>query len=161
MEEIFKRIDYPYNQVSKWVFESIKPLSSKHVAFSEYVHMVAYFIMLASERDVCKFLFRSLDVENTQYLRKEQFHQLTEIIAENSPFNVKVWQLQWVHFHDKKLKFMFLTHWLAFVKVNPSTLWQVQLLQRKFMQDNLGVLYWENKIEQFRIVRQDLEIKLL
>jgi len=40
-------------------------------------------------------------------------------------------------------------------------LWCAQALQRKFMEANLGVSYWERKMEQFRLIRADLGIKLV
>ena len=86
---------------------------------------------------------------------------MTDLLAENSPFNMRVWQLQWTQFHDPKLNAMFIKHFLEFTAANNSLLWQMQVLQRRLMQDNLGVKYWEAKIEQFRVLREGLQLKLL
>jgi hypothetical protein len=44
---------------------------------------------------------------------------------------------------------------------NPGILWKAQAIQRKFMQYNIGVSYWEKKMEQFRVIRADLGIRLI
>ena len=62
---------------------------------------------------------------------------------------------------DKKLGFMFVPHLERFLHQNPGALWQPQQLQRKMMAKCLGTTYWERKMEQFRIIRKDLGIKLL
>jgi hypothetical protein len=84
-----------------------------------------------------------------------------EVLAMNSPFSVKVWQLQYEQFFDPKLKLFFFNNFEAFIKKNPSALWQASLLQRKFMQFNLGADYWDNKIEQYRVTREKLGIQLV
>lgn len=60
--------DYPYTQLAQWVFHATKPDSQKDISFSEYVHMVAYFVMLG-HRELMKFLFQAVDTENKQFLR--------------------------------------------------------------------------------------------
>lgn len=65
-------------------------------------------------------------------------------------------------FHaDKKLNFFFIGNFEKFIHQNPGVLWCAQALQRKFMEANLGVSYWERKMEQFRLIRADLGIKLV
>jgi hypothetical protein len=61
---------------------------------------------------------------------------------------------------DKKLKLMFLAGFSSFVASNPSSLWQAQALQRVFMHHNLGHVYWESKMEQFRQMRLELGVRL-
>jgi len=160
IEEVFMFLNYPYGRISKWVYESIKPLEEGHICFSEYVHMVGYFVMFAV-KDLVKFLFSCTDDEGKQYIRRDQFNMLLDHLAQNSPFNVRVWKLQYEQYHDPKLKFMFLTNFQAFMTNNPSALWQATLLQRQMMKANLGVAYWENKMEQFRLIREELGIKQL
>jgi hypothetical protein len=62
---------------------------------------------------------------------------------------------------DRKLNYFFIGSFENFLHKNPGALWQAQAMQRKFMQHNLGILYWEKKMEQFRVIRADLGIKLL
>lgn len=62
---------------------------------------------------------------------------------------------------DKKLNFYFIGNFEKFVHLNPGVLWQAQSIQRQFMKFNIGVAYWENKMEQFRVIRADLGIKLV
>ncbi len=62
---------------------------------------------------------------------------------------------------DKKLKFQFIKNFEAFIHQNSGALWQPQLLQQQLMKANLGKVYWENKIEQFRVVRENMGIRLL
>jgi hypothetical protein len=61
---------------------------------------------------------------------------------------------------DKKLTFQFIKHFENFIKQNPGALWQPQLLQQKLMKANLGKTYWDNKIEQYRVIRQQMGISL-
>ena len=69
---------------------------------------------------------------------------------------IKIIQIN--NFLDKKLKFMFFNNFYSFITSNPSALWQAQLLQRKFAKANLGTGYWDKKMEQFRLVREQLGI---
>jgi hypothetical protein len=62
---------------------------------------------------------------------------------------------------DKKLKFQFIDNFELFVKRNPGALWKPQALQLKLMEFNLGKRYWDNKLEQYRVMREDLGIKLV
>ena len=141
------------------MFEAVEPLSKKHCGFSEYVQLVSYFIMLASWTDLCRFVFRCQDDKDDGYLKKDQFMALLAVLQQNSPYNLKVWQLQWPGYHDLKLKLMFMKHFLSFAEHNPSVVWQAQLLQRKFADDNLGKKYWDAKAEQFRVIREELKVK--
>jgi hypothetical protein len=62
---------------------------------------------------------------------------------------------------DRKLNYFFIGNFEKFLAKNPAALWKAQALQRKFEQYNLGVEYWSKKMEQFRVIRADLGIKLL
>ena len=64
-------------------------------------------------------------------------------------------------FTDKKLNYFFIGSFERLIHYNPGVLWQAQALQRKMMEAALGVQYWERKMEQFRLIRADLGIKLL
>jgi hypothetical protein len=81
--------------------------------------------------------------------------------VQGGAFSVKNWQIQYQSFYNKTLGYMFIGNFKDFVAVNPGVLWQAQALQRKLMKSNLGIKYWENKMEQYRIVRQQLGIKLI
>lgn len=59
--------NYPFNQLAQWVFQAIKPESKTDITFSEYVHMVSFFVMLGS-KELMKFLFQAVDTDNRQYL---------------------------------------------------------------------------------------------
>ncbi len=60
--------DFPFNNIARWSVLAIKPDKKSELKFSEYVHYVAYFVMLSS-RDLTKFLFQHADVEGNFYLR--------------------------------------------------------------------------------------------
>lgn len=62
---------------------------------------------------------------------------------------------------DRRLGYLFIANFEEFLKKNPAALWQAQALQRKFMQFNIGIAYWEKKMEQFRVIREELGVKLL
>ncbi len=62
---------------------------------------------------------------------------------------------------DKRLNYFFIGSFERLIHFNPGVLWQAQALQRKMMEAALGVPYWERKMEQFRLIRADLGIKLL
>jgi len=62
---------------------------------------------------------------------------------------------------DKKLKFQFISNFEQFTKQNPGVLWKPQALQQQLMEHNLGKRYWNDKLEQFRLVRENLGIKLM
>ncbi len=38
----------------------------------------------------------------TNYIRREQFNALLEILSEGSPFNVKAWEYQYEQYHGKR-----------------------------------------------------------
>jgi hypothetical protein len=62
---------------------------------------------------------------------------------------------------DRRLNYFFIGNFEKFLHQNPGVLWQAQALQRKLMVNSVGVKYWEDKMEQFRLIRKDLGIKLV
>lgn len=80
--------------------QAIKPLRRAELIFSEYVHLVASYVML-SQRDLTRFLFQHADEDHKQYLRRDQFLKLLEILNQGSPFNIKSWEIQYEHFHGE------------------------------------------------------------
>mmetsp|Transcript_1317 Transcript_1317/g.1387 ORF Transcript_1317/g.1387 Transcript_1317/m.1387 type:complete len:1578 (-) Transcript_1317:176-4909(-) len=160
VEELFASIDFPYNQLCRWVVQAVRPSKRAELKFSEYAHLVSYYIML-SPRDLTRFLFQHADDGDKAYLRRDQFQKLLELLSQDSPFNLKTWEVQYERFHDKKLKFQFIKNFEDFVEKNPGSLWKPQLLQQKLMKANLGVTYWEKKIEQYRITRENMGVRLV
>lgn len=47
---------------------AINPASRYEITFSEYVHLVAYFVMLTG-KDLARFIFQHADEDNKAYLR--------------------------------------------------------------------------------------------
>lgn len=111
---------------------------------------------------------------------REQFNKLLQLLAEDGPFNVLAWEYQYDKFHgnkqfeeiklslfllshylDKKLKFQFIKNFDDFINQNPGALWKPQLLQQKLKKANLGINYWEKKMEQYRLIRENLGIRLI
>lgn len=62
---------------------------------------------------------------------------------------------------DRKLQFQFIGNFEDFIFQNPGALWQPQLLQQCLKKYNLGIKYWDKKMEQFRVIRENMGIKLL
>ena len=148
------------NSIGQWAVAAIEPRRKRDLTFSEYVHFVCYFVML-SAKDLCRFLFYHADEDKRGYLRRDQFTTLINILVKGSPFNVKQWEYQYDLFHDKKLKFQFIGNLSDFFSQNPGALWLPQLLQQKLKKANLGIKYWEKKMEQYRVIRANMDIKLL
>ena len=69
--------------------------------------------------------------------------------------------LSTILFLDRKLNNFFIGNFEKFLHKNPGALWQAQALQKKFMQYNIGPRYWEDKMEQFRLTREDLGVRLI
>lgn len=44
---------------------------------------------------------------------------------------------------------------------NPGILWQPQKLQHRLQETHLGKAYWSKKMEQYRVTRAELGIKLM
>lgn len=57
----------PQTVISKWVVAAINPDEEKRVTFSEYVHFLSSYIMLA-KRDLIKFVFGHMDTGARCYL---------------------------------------------------------------------------------------------
>ena len=75
--------------------------------------------------------------------------------------NAKKWMLAWPDFMNKALGAIFLPEYEAFTDENPSTLWMIQLLQKRIMEKNLGVAYWNNKVEQFMDMRKEIGVTMV
>mmetsp|Transcript_19601 Transcript_19601/g.42535 ORF Transcript_19601/g.42535 Transcript_19601/m.42535 type:complete len:87 (+) Transcript_19601:2-262(+) len=86
---------------------------------------------------------------------------MVAILGEDGPFNYKGWQKQYVNYYDRKLGSFFIGNFEQFLHMNPGVLWLVYDLQQKLAQRNLGKAYWAKKMEQFRITRLELGIKLV
>mmetsp|Transcript_19600 Transcript_19600/g.42529 ORF Transcript_19600/g.42529 Transcript_19600/m.42529 type:complete len:426 (+) Transcript_19600:2-1279(+) len=158
--QVFEYLVCPLTALAEWIFEAIRPASPREVSFSEYVHMVAYFVMLG-QKELMKFVFQACDTDNRQFLTEEQFCKMVAILGEDGPFNYKGWQKQYVNYYDRKLGSFFIGNFEQFLHMNPGVLWLVYDLQQKLAQRNLGKAYWAKKMEQFRITRLELGIKLV
>jgi hypothetical protein len=79
---------------------AINPERRGELKFSEYVHLVASYIML-SPKDLTRFLFQHADDEHRSFLRRDQFQKLLEMLNQGSPFNIKTWEIQYENFHGK------------------------------------------------------------
>lgn len=139
--------------VIKWISKLSKSKRLSELNFGEYLQLICSFIMFNRD-DLGRFLFQSLDEKNEGFISKEKFQNLVRLLSENTPFNVHGWINQYEEFMNKKLNLMFVEGFLKFIKTNPGIVWQLELLQLKFMEKNLGRMYWDGKKEQFRIVRK-------
>lgn len=161
IQDLFEALAFSARHpLAQWLVNTVSPAHPKEVSFSEFVHLVAAFVML-SPKDLARWVFQQADTEGNFYLRREQFTRLVQMLGEGGPFNVKIWEGQYDRFHDVKLKQQFVKNFLDFVDKNPGVLWQPQKLQQQLMDRTLGRAYWAKKMEQYRVVRQGLGIKLL
>ena len=125
--DLFDYIDFPLNQIGHWIVAAVKPASNPNeLLFSEYVHLLCFYLMFSS-KNLIRFLFQCVDTDNKFYLRREQFNELLRMLAENSPFNVAVWELEYNNYYDKKLKYLFVTNFERFVFKNPGTCLSVHI----------------------------------
>lgn len=62
---------------------------------------------------------------------------------------------------DPKLKNMFVKNFLDFCTNNQGVLWQPQKIQQKLILTNLGKNYWAKKAEQYRVIRENMGVKLM
>lgn len=62
---------------------------------------------------------------------------------------------------DRKLRNQFIANFSDFLHQNPGVLWVPQLLQQKLKMANLGIHYWDKKMEQYRVIRENLGVKLV
>ena len=158
--ELMKEIDFPYNEIARWVVDSVQPENPKELTFSEYVFFVCYFVMF-SPKDLARFLFQCADHDGNNFLDREEFHDLVTLLHGKSPFALLSWKLAYNDFYDKKLNHLFIKQFVEFTYNYPGVLWQPQLLQEKLRAFNLGKAYWAEKMEQYRVIREDMGIKLL
>lgn len=64
------------------------------------------------------------------------------------------------YFVDLSGKIMRLEGFQEFVRLQPRVLWDVLNLQKEIKRLNFGESYWEKKSEWFRIIRQEIGVKL-
>lgn len=158
--EMFKFFGFEDGEVAKWLVAAVKPRRVAEVSFSEYVHIVCYFSMLGS-RDLRRFVFGCMDVDQLCYLKRDKFMLLIEYISDSSVGNVLKWQLQYDKFKDRKLDSLFYTGFEKFTDVYRGVMWKVEEMQKFIRIKNLGVAYWDNKADQFKIARKTLGVKLI
>eukprot|EP01035_Chromulina_nebulosa_P022004 gene22004-28486_t len=150
----------PKTKIVEWVIDAINPTRDYELYFHEYVHLVCYYPMLSS-KELTKFLYGCMDEEKNRFLKKDQFLKFMEYLAEGGLQNPISWQAQFKNFQHKQLGYFFLEDFEKFVLKNPTTIFRAQELQRFFMRLNLGEAYWEKKMNQFRIIREDMGILLV
>ena len=160
VNDVLKFWNFPKCQVTDWVFAAIHPKQKERLVFSEYVHIVCYFAMFG-KKQLIRFVFGQMDVEQKFYLKKREFNDLLEILAENTMRNPKKWMLSWPQFMNPALGAIFLPEYEAFTAENPSTMWMVQQLQKVIMEKNLGEIYWMKKVEQFMVARKDIGVRMI
>ena len=158
VKDVLKYWNFPdKSSIAEWLVKAVNPRRKGEVTFSEYVHIVCYFCMF-TKKELIRFIFGAMDVEKKCFLRKKEFRELMDILAEDTMRNPKVWMLAWPNFMNPALNAIFLPEYEAFTDENPSTLWMVQLLQKKIMEKNLGRSYWDDKVEQFMLMRKDIGV---
>ena len=160
-KDVLKYWNFPKDsRLAQWVFAAVNPRKNGELTFSEYVHVVCYFCMFG-KRELVRFVFGQMDTEKKFYLKKREFNELLEILAEFTMRNPKKWMLSWNQFMNPALGAIFLPEYEAFTVENPSTLWMLQDLQKKIMEKNLGEFYWHNKVEQFMHARKEIGVKMV
>jgi hypothetical protein len=156
-----RHLDFPENStIAKWVTDACDPKKKGELTFSEYVHTICFFCVFA-KKELIRFLFGAMDAKKNLYLRRDEFYQFTEILAEDTVRNPKLWKKQWETYMNPSLKAIFLDEFLIFVDVNPSVLWQTQLLQKKIMEKNLGVKWWNDRVDDFMYMREQIGVVML
>ena len=122
--------------------------------------MVCSFCLFGN-RELLRFVFGAIDVDQKAYLRKEEFCTLVEYLGEGSTTNIKLWQLQYKNYSDRKLGYMFFTHFENFGDQFSFVMWQVNKLHRLMQDNNLGREFWDNKREHFKKTREDMGVILV
>ena len=84
-----------------------------------------------------------------------------EYLGEGSTTNIKLWQLQYKNYSDRKLGYMFFTHFENFGDQFSFVMWQVNKLHRLMQDNNLGREFWDNKREHFKKTREDMGVILV
>ena len=79
----------------------------------------------------------------------------------SSYYNVLFYISNLIMLIDPRLKSLFLDGFELMCLKNQPMLWQAQSLQRTFMKFNLGDGYWDMKMNQFKLVREEMGIKLV
>ena len=160
VKEIFNHMGYPWKRICEWVVAGVNPGNPEQLSFSEYVQMVCYFCLFG-KKELFRFVFGAIDLDQKAYLRKEEFCSLIEDLTEGTESNVRLWQLQYKHFSDPKLGYMFYNHFEAFGTNYNMVMFQVERLHELLQSKNLGQLFWDRKREQYKVIREDLGVKLV
>lgn len=150
-------LKYPNTTIAKWVTSGMELSSAGTLTFAEYVQLNCYYSLFA-RKDFIRFIFGCMDAGNKGFLTKAQFCELCEILGEGASRSIKLWQIQFETFCNKKLNTIFLNGFDSFILNNPSALWMAQSLQRAFMNHNLGEDYWDKKMNQFIQQRKDMDV---
>ena len=171
--------EYPHTKLVDYIVKAIGPKSARELIFSEYAHIICYYVML-SRKELSRMAFAAgnqhhlqhicehfsnlsclaVDVEKRDFIKREQWFNLMEMLAEGADRTTKVWAAQYDKYCDPKLGSIFVKGFDKFCRDNPSATWQMQLLQRSIAEFNLGEGYWQKKMEYFRRLRIDMEIKV-
>ena len=159
-KDVCKFIDFPECQLTKWVFGAVNPKRKAELTFSEYVHVICYFSMFG-RKELVRFLFGQMDEDGKYYLKKDEFEKLLGYLSEGTMRNPKVWMREWPKFMNPALKSIFLPEYEQFTNENTSTLWQIQKLKKKLMEKNLGVNYWDKKVEQYQEIRKEIGVVMV
>ncbi len=67
-DDLFRYIDQPYTQIGKWLISAVAPRSRFELSFSEYAHVICYYLMLTGA-ELLKFIFVNADEEHKEFLR--------------------------------------------------------------------------------------------
>lgn len=145
-------------QIWKWMLETVHLQDPNNLLFSEYVQLVSSFSVL-SNKELIKFTFGCHDKAGRCLLKKEQFEALVDICLEGTGRSSVLYHNQYESFYRPQLKGILYTAFVAFVGCNPVILWSMQTVQIALRKYNLGDAYWFKKMEQFRLVRKELNIK--
>ena len=148
------------DELTKWIVSAVKPRRANEVSFSEYLHIVCYFCMFG-RRDLRRFVFGCVDVDQLCYLKRDKFMTLVEVLADPAVGNVLKWQLQYDKYKDKKLDSLFFKGFEQFTEVYRGVMWKTEEMQKKFKIANLGEPFWEDKANQFTSTRKTLGVRLL
>ena len=156
-KDIFHYLSIPYLKICEWIISGIDPGNKEEISFSEYLHTVSYFCLFG-KRDLLRFVFGASDVDYKGYLRKDQFFQLVEDLVEGSTSNVRLWQMQYGNYADRKLGYMFFKHFENFVQDFNNVMWQLEYLHRSFTDKNLGRDFWDKKRVYFKAIKDEMGV---
>ena len=158
--EMAQHFGFHCSDMFKWVCNAVKPEKRNELSFPEYVHMVSYFSMF-TRAELIKFMFGNMDPDKLGYLFEEGWSKFCDILAEEGPYNPAPWKKQFKNYYDKRLKMIFCAQFDKFSAQFPQSLWVAQEMQKKIKTFNLGEMFWEGKMNKYRIVREQAGINLI